>query len=69
MNIDSIALQVRDLSMKDACRLIKREGLNIFEFCELINTLEEKWNEGMMLPGGEILALTPVKPLFGHRSG
>lgn len=38
-------------------RVLKKDGILIF-----------KWNESD-IPLREILALTPVQPLFGHRSG
>jgi hypothetical protein len=38
-------------------RVLKHEGVLIF-----------KWNE-TQIPTSQILALTPQKPLFGHRSG
>ena len=38
-------------------RVLKKDGVLIF-----------KWNESE-IPLKDILALTPIKPLFGHRSG
>lgn len=42
---------------KECFRVLKKNGVLIF-----------KWNE-TQIPLKEILSLTPVKPLFGHRSG